>query len=387
MNETPPAYFILFEGTEAVGRVRPFHEPTLRPRRRSRSRPRLADIVSGTTTSTRTIWGMVPMHARKRMEALREQERGAPARRGEACPECADLEIGAPIPQFMVPMRATDRVEAFHEPERRPPARFVLGAYHPPRRAGGRRSWPPRFTNSAGHFPSRQARGFTLLEVLIATAVFAIVLAAASTVFYGALHLRNGATEAVELALPRQQALAVIQRDLANLVVPGGPLSGVLQTTSITNVVGGQSSPDFYTSTGFIDPTSPWGEIQRVSYVLTEPTDREAAGRDLIRAVTRNLLPATVVEEPTRQWLMGGVQGLTFYYYDGTQWRDSWDSTTADPTSGLTNNLPHAIKVQIQLATRPGERAGPVAAPIELVVPIVVQARTNKTQQATGGAQ
>jgi len=226
-----------------------------------------------------------------------------------------------------------------------------------------------------------------LLEVLIATAVFSIVLAAASTVFYGALHLRNGATEALEQALPRQQAVAVMQRDLANLVVPGGPFSGVLQTTAITNVVWGKSSPDFYTSTGFIDPTSPWGEIQRVSYVLMEPEDRDAAGRNLIRAVTRNLLPAAVVEEPTRQWLMSGVQDLTFYYYDGTQWRDSWDSTTADPTSGLTNNLPHAIKVQIQLATRPGGRAAPVAAPIELVVPIVVQARTNKTQQAAGGRQ
>src|SRR5213080_1281038 len=37
-----------------------------------------------------------------------------------------------------------------------------------------------------------RTRGFTLLEVLIAVMVFAIVLAAASSVFYGALHLRNG---------------------------------------------------------------------------------------------------------------------------------------------------------------------------------------------------
>src|SRR5205814_2046628 len=69
---------------------------------------------------------------------------------------------------------------------------------------------------------AKKRQGFTLLEVLIAAAVFAIVLAAASTVFYGALHLRNGATEALEQSLPREQALAIIQRDLANLVVPGG---------------------------------------------------------------------------------------------------------------------------------------------------------------------
>src|SRR5438067_945126 len=83
-------------------------------------------------------------------------------------------------------------------------------------------------------------------------------------------------------------------------------------------------------------------ELQRVSYVLVDPANRAAAGKDLIRAVTRNLLPATAEEEPAQQWLMGGVQGVTFYYYDGTQWRDSWDSTAADPTTGLTNNLPQA---------------------------------------------
>jgi len=231
---------------------------------------------------------------------------------------------------------------------------------------------------------SPRTRGFTLLEVLIAVMVFAIVLAAASSVFYGALHLRNGITESLEQALPAQHALSVIQRDLANLAVPGGTLSSVFQTASITNVVGGQSSPDFYTTTGLIDQTSPWAEIQRVSYVLMDPTDRGAVGKDLVRTVARNLLPPTADEQPAQQWLMGGVQGVTFYYYDGTQWRDSWDSTTADRTTGLTNNLPQAIKVQIQLASQQTGRALSVAAPIELVVPIVVQARTNRTQQASG---
>src|SRR2546422_8447684 len=242
-------------------------------------------------------------------------------------------------------------------------------------------------TNGAARIMSPRTGGFTLLEVLIAVMVFAIVLAAASSVFYGALHLRNGITESLEQALPAQHALSVIQRDLANLAVPGGTLSGAFQTTSITNVVGGQSSPDFYTTTGFIDQTSPWAEIQRVSYILVDRANRAAAGKDLIRAVTRNLLPATAEEEPAQQWLMGGVQGVTFYYYDGTQWRDSWDSTTADPTTGLTNNLPQAIKVQIQLASQQTGRALSAPAPIELVVPIVVQARTNRTQEANGGEQ
>src|SRR5438132_197482 len=118
-----------------------------------------------------------------------------------------------------------------------------------------------------------------------------------------------------------------------------------------------------------------------------DPTDRGAVGKDLVRTVARNLLPPTADEQPAQQWLMSGVQGMTFYYYDGTQWRDSWDSTTTDPTTGLTNNLPKAIKVLIQLAAPETGRALSAPAPVELVVPVVVQARTNRTQQAGGGSR
>jgi general secretion pathway protein J len=229
----------------------------------------------------------------------------------------------------------------------------------------------------------RRTRGFTLLELLIAVAIFSIVLAAINAVFYGALRLRNKTTEAIKEALPMQQALAIIKRDLANIVVPGGTLSGVLQTTLTADMLPGRASPDFYTSDGFIDETSPWAEVQRVSYLLADSADR-TAGKQLIRAVTRNLLPATVEDEPAQQWLMSGVQSLKFYYHDGTQWRDSWDSTTADPTTGQTNTLPAAIKLQIQLAAKEGARPLSLSAPVELVVPIVVQGRTNATAQGGG---
>jgi type II secretion system protein J len=231
-----------------------------------------------------------------------------------------------------------------------------------------------------------QHRAFTLLELLIAVVVFGIVLAAINAVFYGALRLRNKTTESLKEALPRQRALATIKRDLANIVVPGGPLSGVLQTTVAADMLPGRASPDFYTSTGLIDETSPWAEVQKVCYLLADSRDR-AAGQDLIRAVTRNLLPVMAVDEPVQQWLMGGVQSLKFFYYDGTAWRDSWDSTAANPTTGLTNDLPQAIKVQLQLASNERGRPRSLSAPVELVVPVVVQGRSNQTAQASGGQQ
>jgi hypothetical protein len=77
---------------------------------------------------------------------------------------------------------------------------------------------------------------------------------------------------------------------------------------------------------------------------------------------------------------MGGVQGLVFYFYDGEQWLDSWDSAAQ-------TNLPRAIKVQIQLASQGNAPASAVSAPIELVVPVDAQIGTNQTQLASGGQQ
>src|SRR3954466_637657 len=188
--------------------------------------------------------------------------------------------------------------------------------------------------------------GFTLLEILIATLAFAIVLAAINTVFYTALRLRNRTTEAIETSLPQQQALTIIKRDLANLVVPGGTFSGELQTASTTNNMTGQGNPTFCTSTGVIDETSPWSEVQKVSYVLMESTNHSRA-KELVRAVTRNLLPSTTQEPPIYQWLMSGVEAVNFAFYDGTQWRDYWDSSTATTTD---EKVPQAIKMQIALA-------------------------------------
>ncbi len=233
---------------------------------------------------------------------------------------------------------------------------------------------------------------FTLIEIMIAVAAFAIVLAAINTIFYTALRLRNSTTAAIEKALPMEHALGIIKRDLANLVLPGGTMSGTFSTSSTSNSVAGQSSPSFYTASGVIDETSTFAEVQRVSYMLVASTNN-GIGRDLVRSVSRNLLP-TLQSQYEQEPLMSGVQTLTFLYHDGSQWRDSWDSTIENTTTGVSNGLPAAVKVQLLLATEnsSGSRGGSRDVPIELVVPLVMQQRTNQAAQvavqaAAGGAQ
>ncbi len=230
-----------------------------------------------------------------------------------------------------------------------------------------------------------ESAAFTLLEVMMAIALFAIVLASIQTVFFATVRLRNRTIETVEQAAPLQQALATLKMDLANLVPTGGTFFGPLQSTpggssangstnvmSLVGLNGQQISPVFFTSGGAIDTTTPWSEVQQVTYTLADPTNNSRFGKDLIRYVGRNMLPV-LSDQPTPHYLLSGVQNVLFHYYDGSSWVETWDSTT-------TSNLPTAIKVEIQLASRTAVRNQ--ATPIELVVPISV-ATTNLTSRSS----
>jgi type II secretion system protein J len=214
---------------------------------------------------------------------------------------------------------------------------------------------------------------FTLLELLIAVSIFAVVLAAINTVFYSALKLRNKTSDMIDKSVPLEQALAIIKRDLSNLVPPNGELSGQLQTTQTTNGMAGATGPVFFCANGSMDEINPYGDIQKVSYTLVQGTNIDA-GLDLVRMVSRNLL-APVQEQPVGQFLMSGVQQIAFLYYDGSQWTDSWDSTTQDP------KLPRGIKVQLQLLPEQGAGNAASLHPVELVIPINVQGKTNAISQ------
>jgi len=214
---------------------------------------------------------------------------------------------------------------------------------------------------------------FTLIELLLAISIMAIVLAAINGMFFTALHLRNAAVNSIEASLPVEQALDVIQHDLANLQCSTNTNSVFLPpliTANPTNAQPNQVGPDFYTSGGELDGMTPWGCMQKVDYILAAPTNGfHGPGRDLIRAVTRNLLPLSQPVQPDeKHTILAGVQSLKFLYYDGTQWDQNWDTTQQ-------TNLPTAIKVQIQMAQVQG--APLQTQPLELVVPIDVLLNTN----------
>ena len=218
---------------------------------------------------------------------------------------------------------------------------------------------------------TRQPRAFTLIELILAIGVAAIVLVAANAVLFGALHLRDQTADAVDANSPVDAAVAFLKRDLAGAMPTNGTngiLSGSFRAGSISSA--GVAEPvavEMFTTTGALGESKPWSEIQRVSYELKMPATKDAVGRDLYRSVARNLL-AQNSPEVEDQLMLTGVASVKFSGYDGTQWQDAWDTT--DVTS-MQTNLPWAVRVEIKMAGNAN------AQPIQVVVPMVSQSRTN----------
>jgi len=214
---------------------------------------------------------------------------------------------------------------------------------------------------------------FTLIEMILAIGVAAIVLITVITVFFAALRLRESTQELVDNETPVDQALNMMERDLQCIVTPTNGTSKVLSGDfRVGNIISsGTATPvaiEMFTATGNLSDSKPWGDIQRVTYELRDPVDRSQPGKDLYRSVTRDLL-STATPEVEDQWMMSGVESLTISCYDGTQWWSTWDTT------GLTSsdtNLPVAVRVDVQ-------PVGNQTTPFEIIVPIDSQTITNMT--------
>lgn len=206
---------------------------------------------------------------------------------------------------------------------------------------------------------------FTLIEIVLALAISAVVLVAINTLFFGAMKLRARVTEAAEQNLPLDRAETVMKQDLLS-IVPVGVLAGPMGTDAPG--ISGSPAPmlEIYTASGTVTADAPWGDVQKIDYTLQPPTNRVTyTGRDLVRGVTRNVL-ASSPTSPEPQTLLQDVQNLQFSYFDGTNWNNTWSTTLS--------NIPLAIRVMVDFTVVKGATTRPS---LNFIVPVVAWSNTN----------
>lgn len=181
-------------------------------------------------------------------------------------------------------------------------------------------------------------RGFTLLELLIAIALMAIVAASLYSSLFIGMRTSRSAVAAIQPARMAALTLELMRQDFAAALPPKGILAGPFQGTSSAN------SSNFDELVYFSGANAPReGEvgcdIRKVDLLVeTLPDDAQPA---LVRRITSNLLAS---QEPVvhEQVLCRGIKQLKFRFYDGTVWQESWDSTAVGDV------LPAAVEVTIE---------------------------------------
>lgn len=195
-----------------------------------------------------------------------------------------------------------------------------------------------------------RARGFTLLELIVATSIFAVVIGAAYSLFEAGRNLTSQSEARAELFQTGRAALHAIEDDLKGAVMPGTafdtgfigtdggtpekPLDKVdLVAVNCHSMIPSLKSDDADLAGDKID-------LSRIAYWIEPDLTRPAHG--LVRYRQTILTPVTTPtpKDEDIEEIAPEVVYLGLRYYDGSQWLDSWDSTQ-------TNTVPKAVEVSV----------------------------------------
>jgi general secretion pathway protein J len=177
-------------------------------------------------------------------------------------------------------------------------------------------------------------KGFTLLEVLIAIAIFSIISLSSFSIFDTVLKGDEISKQRSERHNELQRAFLIIERDISQIAHRSvrlngeAPLDNFLQTSGDAFISDEQALAfvrNGWTNPGLLLPRS---DMQAVAYRLVDET---------IERLHYNFVDAVVGEAPKVRALIRNVSALDFEYYDGEKWQEAWSE----------NSLPLAIAINV----------------------------------------
>ncbi|HXG62032.1 MAG TPA: prepilin-type N-terminal cleavage/methylation domain-containing protein [Planctomycetota bacterium] len=184
----------------------------------------------------------------------------------------------------------------------------------------------------------RRPRGFTLLELLLALSISAVVLGAAYALFRAGRSLSSRAEALAEISQAARAVLRRLEGDLRAAVRPSRAFDAGFRGTKGGTEALRRDRLEFVTATEAV----PGGiDLGAVSYWIIE--EGTGAGRRGLVRERRAALTAETVEagRPENvEEVAPEVVGLGFRYFDEGEWREEWDSAAV-------GKLPRAVEATL----------------------------------------
>jgi general secretion pathway protein J len=214
-------------------------------------------------------------------------------------------------------------------------------------------------------------RGFTLLEILIATTILGIILVTVYGVIGRALYAKNHSEDRADLYASGREAVLKIADELEGALPPtagrnigfvGIPGTDRVPTDSVqfdvvvrrlygtSQTRGGRALVSY--SLDPVKDTPSLFALRRQEQLLTEPAPQEDVNGDM----ADNPDAAPPEPEVFAAYVLDQVAGLRFRYLDPLtgEWVDSWDTTAEPPPGQPPIGLPGAVEVTLFLADTEG---------------------------------